>query len=262
MAMSDRDKVLKRETAIFLVLALGLTYLLNVGMISKKDFLLENQDIFIQTLQVEMMIPAFSAIFVGFFVSKNQAYTGKPRIFFIYYLLTATFGTVVILGRIFFDLEPTPVMKTVSSMLVPGTVVLLAALHLKAEWRVELRCVGLEFGRLSYYLSFGALFAAYFLASGWLNLAFRLANPPCEPLKLGNLVLAGLTQIVVSTALGFLLFFGEEFGWRIFLQDRLTALYGRTRGVLLVGAIWGLWHAPAVSAFGWTHPSALSHNRP
>ncbi len=43
---------------------------------------------------------------------------------------------------------------------------------------------------------------------------------------------------------GFTLFFGEEFGWRYFLQSRLQKLYGKRYGVIILGLIWGIWHLP------------------
>ncbi len=42
----------------------------------------------------------------------------------------------------------------------------------------------------------------------------------------------------------YFLFFGEEYGWRYFLQPVLQDKLGRRRGVLLLGVIWGLWHFP------------------
>jgi membrane protease YdiL (CAAX protease family) len=38
---------------------------------------------------------------------------------------------------------------------------------------------------------------------------------------------------------------GEELGWRGFLLPRLLPL-GQWRAILLSGAIWGIWHAPAI----------------
>lgn len=37
---------------------------------------------------------------------------------------------------------------------------------------------------------------------------------------------------------------GEEIGWRGFLQNRLMAEYGLWPSVLIMGLVWGLWHAP------------------
>jgi membrane protease YdiL (CAAX protease family) len=47
--------------------------------------------------------------------------------------------------------------------------------------------------------------------------------------------------------------FGEEFGWRGYLQPRLSHL-GPLRSMLLVGVIWGVWHAPII-AQGHNYPA-------
>jgi membrane protease YdiL (CAAX protease family) len=43
-----------------------------------------------------------------------------------------------------------------------------------------------------------------------------------------------------------LIFFvaGEEIGWRGFLQTPLIEKFGSVGGIILLGAIWGIWHAP------------------
>lgn len=40
------------------------------------------------------------------------------------------------------------------------------------------------------------------------------------------------------------LMFGEEYGWRCYLQPILQNRFGPRRGVLLLGLLWGLWHLP------------------
>lgn len=40
--------------------------------------------------------------------------------------------------------------------------------------------------------------------------------------------------------------FGEEFGWRGYLQQKLTPL-GWRKAMVLMGLIWGLWHAPIIA---------------
>ena len=70
-----------------------------------------------------------------------------------------------------------------------------------------------------------------------------------------NTLLLGIfNNIIIGPIFGFTSgLFGEEYGWRIYLQDLVTDLYGRRFGVLMVGVIWGLWHAPVV-LYGWTYP--------
>jgi membrane protease YdiL (CAAX protease family) len=52
-------------------------------------------------------------------------------------------------------------------------------------------------------------------------------------------------MVVVGPLLGVIMGFGEEYGWRSFLQGELIKL-GRVRGVLLLGVIWGVWHYPVI----------------
>lgn len=41
--------------------------------------------------------------------------------------------------------------------------------------------------------------------------------------------------------------FGEEYGWRGYLQDLLLEKFSILKTLLLVGVIWGLWHAPLIA---------------
>ena len=40
----------------------------------------------------------------------------------------------------------------------------------------------------------------------------------------------------------FLIYFGEEYGWRYYLQSVLQEKFGARLGVLILGTVWGLWH--------------------
>lgn len=51
-------------------------------------------------------------------------------------------------------------------------------------------------------------------------------------------------RILFSIPISFICFFGEELGWRGYLQPRLQVLFGKKFGVITLGSIWGLWHLP------------------
>jgi len=55
---------------------------------------------------------------------------------------------------------------------------------------------------------------------------------------------------------GLAVVFGEEYGWRGFLQDELVKL-GKRRGVLAVGLVWGLWHFPVILSGVHTYPPTI-----
>ena len=44
-------------------------------------------------------------------------------------------------------------------------------------------------------------------------------------------------------------FFGEEYGWRYFLQPVMQKKFGMKAGVILLGIVWGLWHLPVDTMF-------------
>ncbi|MEV0379868.1 CPBP family intramembrane glutamic endopeptidase [Nonomuraea sp. NPDC050643] len=74
------------------------------------------------------------------------------------------------------------------------------------------------------------------------------------PADLGTVV---VLQLVVAIAAGPVLnaipVLGEEWGWRGWLLPRLTSTNGMVAGLLMSGAIWGLWHAP-LTLLGYNYP--------
>jgi membrane protease YdiL (CAAX protease family) len=61
-----------------------------------------------------------------------------------------------------------------------------------------------------------------------------------------------LNTVIIGPFLGLIITFGEEYGWRGYLQSELTRL-GRIRGVFLLGVIWGIWHWPVIW-MGYNYP--------
>lgn len=71
-------------------------------------------------------------------------------------------------------------------------------------------------------------------------------------LPINVVLLAFLGAPIAGFTINGLFAFGEELGWRGFLQRELAPL-GFARASALIGAIWGLWHAPLI---------LLGHNFP
>jgi len=46
--------------------------------------------------------------------------------------------------------------------------------------------------------------------------------------------------------------FGEEFGWRGYVQEKFIKNFGLNRGLFLLDAIWGYWHLPII-LMGWIY---------
>jgi len=107
-------------------------------------------------------------------------------------------------------------------------------------------------GKVRIWFGYGLGIVVFFGIQTWLNYAFKLgtvndletAFPQAASSNLSPVVLLlsiVVNSVIIGPFLGLIISFGEEYGWRGFLQTELTRL-GRIRGVFLLGVIWGIWH--------------------
>lgn len=66
-----------------------------------------------------------------------------------------------------------------------------------------------------------------------------------ETRNLWSIILPHFARAIAMSLLSIHWMFGEEFGWRGYLQQKLKPL-GARKAVLLVGVIWGVWHWPSI----------------
>jgi membrane protease YdiL (CAAX protease family) len=71
----------------------------------------------------------------------------------------------------------------------------------------------------------------------------RPIGPPMPPLPY---VLLQTAYVIPASLMALPLMFGEEFGWRAYLQQKLMPL-GPRKALLLLGVIWTVWHWPAIA---------------
>lgn len=98
---------------------------------------------------------------------------------------------------------------------------------------------------------FFALFPSYFDTS--LSAVVQMLADAEEqtgqavPLTPWMVVVINTTSAVfIAPLINSLFTFGEEFGWRSYLLQKLMPLGGR-KAVLLIGVIWGIWHWPVIA---------------
>ena len=77
----------KKEIFAFLTLTFTLTYLLNLIMWPNYDIIEENILLLSSATGLQMIIPAFSAIILNFFVFKKNRYNRKSKILFYCFLV-------------------------------------------------------------------------------------------------------------------------------------------------------------------------------
>jgi membrane protease YdiL (CAAX protease family) len=163
-----------------------------------------------------------------------------------------------------FDPYPPPwaVPVVASLMWVPGVAALVTVRFITKEGRHVLR---IRRGPLRPYLVTAlvipGVFALVYALTWLLNLGdpeWHLASFLAEMASQGGdvsavppawiLIPAVLgASVVFAPFVNALFGFGEELGWRGYLLPQLMPL-GKPRAYLLVGLIWGLWHAPLLAA--------------
>lgn len=215
-----------------------------------------------------MLVPAFSAIVLKMFVEKEseiyfRTFREKTRLFFYFFLL---YFAILLTLSVASWISPKYVELADTITFAMTSLALIFLLILRFMLGQDaLRRAGLSFGSPKHYLLFGSLFVALYGGMAWLNCNLGLG----KPVRLGELldfppetgtsgivsalILMGIQAVIVSPFLTLPITFGEEYGWRAYLQKELMGLVGKAKAALLVGLIWGVWHAPLV---------AMGHNYP
>lgn len=259
-----------KQVALFLGLTFGLTYSLNLFLYLTSGYGANAGTT--SLLQVQMLIPAAVAIILQLFVfrdSRIYRLQERPRWFFYVYL---AFVLVLLALALSLLLNPNQIYQIIASALVQALLIglLIFVVILRViSGKESFERTGLSVGKFRYWITFGLLIVGIYAAMTGLNALFRLGQPvdilemlaqtaggqPSGLEMIPNwllLAIVGFQAVILGPLLGLPIAFGEEYGWRGYLQGQLVRL-GKVRGILLVGAIWGLWHAPII---------AMGHNYP
>ncbi|MDO8869601.1 MAG: type II CAAX endopeptidase family protein [Methanobacteriaceae archaeon] len=241
---------LKKELYAFLIITFAATYILQLGIYVIAGPLSYTSPFWIVTLSASMFIPAIVAIFcMAYF--KSKAMTTETKIIFTFFLIYV----VLFLFESFFqpiigNIMGKPLLSGIIGVLGILTLIIL---NLKKKWRNGLELSKLSFGKnLRYYIIIPLIFSAILIITPIFYHIYGLGSPSTE----FNLYMFFNTWIPSLILFFFILwpsYFGEEYGWRGYLQDRLFPLLGGYKGVLILGIIWGLWHSVLI---------VLGHNYP
>jgi uncharacterized protein len=217
-------------------------------------------------LQFEMLMPAFAAMLLGMFFFKEspiyyQTNHSASRWFIYYYfLMTLAYLAAAVVGSI----QPALSRTLSGSLLIFSLVGLVLLLVLR--WRggpQSFAGVGMAFGKIRIWLLYGLAMVLFFGLETLLNYVFKFgtladvtrlypAGTTDSMTPIALLASTFLNAVIIGPFLGLIIAFGEEYGWRGYLQSELVHL-GRIRGVGLLGIIWGVWHWPIIW-MGYNYP--------
>lgn len=259
-----------RQVAVFLAMTFVLTWGVNLAMYLFVDS--EAIASRLVLLQFQMLLPAFSAILLSLFFFKNSPISLRgdrrlPRnmIWFCFFFLAYTgIYLVLVLWGLVVPEQAILASSIAGFINMFGLLVLIALRGFgSAESFAAARLGG---GKLRDWILYGMAFILFYALQTLLNAAFHLGtavdidaliqalSPSQAAGPSANVFLALVTvqTLVIGPLVGLLLAFGEEYGWRGYLQSELLGL-GKKRAVLLVGLIWGVWHYPVI-LMGFNYP--------
>lgn len=78
--------------------------------------------------------------------------------------------------------------------------------------------------------------------------------------SLGRVVMA--VFLIFESFLSIFVLYGEEYGWRGYLQGKLQKRFGKKIGVLILGILWWCWHLPLWMTQGDRFPELLTAGLP
>jgi len=233
--LPDKNQI-KKELVVFLILTFAATYLLElIGIVLYGPGILTNK-----LMLIPMYIPAVCAILCMVYF-RSTALTKEAKIFLAAFLLASAVSLVEglyqpLLGAI----GPLPICTVVVSV---GTFLLVVIQNTKRPWRENLEPARLSFGKkYRHYLFLSVVFSGLFIMGLMFSYYAGLSLPVLEYNPGFFFTFIGLYLVTFFVA--WPKYFGEEYGWRFYLQDRIFALFGGYKGVVFVGVIWGLWHMP------------------
>jgi uncharacterized protein len=251
-----------KQVGLFLGLTFGLTWLMNLVLYLIGGLTTQPAMIF---LQFQMLIPATFALLLGTFVFKESPLYFRTnhtasQIFIYYYLALAAVYLGAAVTCIF---RPELAITLSGWLLLPCVLGLILLIVLRAVGgKHTYTQVGLGGGKPLVWVVMGLGLVLFFSFQAWLTYILKLGSQVDLRVLYGDaaagypasslLFYAGFNAVILGPFLGLIIAFGEEFGWRGYLQGELNKL-GRKRGTLLLGVIWGIWHWPLIW-MGYNYP--------
>ncbi|SCW39699.1 CAAX protease self-immunity [Ruminococcaceae bacterium YRB3002] len=250
------DSVDKKRLWIFLAVAYGLTALMYLLMIIG---LKNGQDLTV-FVNAQMMYPAAGVILGKILVRREGE--RLPMGGYITFLIIAAvmvllslLSLVIKLDPIEYDMMGTKTTMDVWSMVSQYSLIIGSVIMYILFWtcgRQIRENAGLARRNIKMSIILVAVFVALFLGREFLNVTLTDAyygnHDALEQLTgvVSNIAIwINVAALPFNYFLVFIAFFGEEYGWRYYLQPIMQNKFGKRLGVLLLGLVWGVWHIGA-----------------
>lgn len=228
------SQIEKKQLGIYILVAYGITFLMGIPMWYAFE---KGLDVSVFP-NAQMLYPA-AGVMLAYLVTE-KADQRMPKRFFITYLAITLSMLICVAGSV--ALPDISWMGICNIVLIVGSILLwIMLLTEKKEKRIA---YGLKGQKKKDSLLCVLLFVGLYLLRAILS--YGVSGQISE---LGEIAANPYTWIMAASMflnffLVFVAFFGEEYGWRYYLQPLLQSCFGKRWGVIILGVVWGIWHLP------------------
>ena len=160
--------------------------------------------------------------------------------------------------------NPSVLFSLNTVLILPGILGLILLIVLRlVGGKNSFSIVNMAGGKPIFWLLFGMGILAYTGLQTVLSWLFKMGTPVDIAMMQAQASISGMAYplfmvivaaqtLLLGPFLGLVVTFGEEYGWRGYLQTALMKL-GKIKAIILVGIIWGVWHMPVI-LMGFNYP--------
>lgn len=242
----------KKQLMIYVIIAYGITYAL--GLLMWYGY---GKGIDLSAFPNAQMLYPAAGVMMAYLITRKDD-KKLPKAFYIFFVvLTAVMifcAAASVLFPVNIDIMGAPFsqwMLLLQYAMMGGSIVFW--ILLLASGKEKRRAYGLNSNQWNTSVLMILLFIGLYL------LRFVIASALGGQLsEFGKIMVNPTTWIMFFTVLvNFFLavvaFFGEEYGWRYYLQPLFQKRFGLKGGVILLGCVWAVWHLP-IDFFYYTTP--------
>lgn len=242
----------KKQLMIYVIIAYGITYML--GLLMWYGY---GKEIDLSAFPNAQMLYPAAGVMMAYLITRKDD-KKLPKAFYIFFVvLTAVMifcAAASVLFPVNIDIMGAPFsqwMLLLQYAMMGGSIVFW--ILLLASGKEKRRAYGLNSNQWNTSVLMILLFIGLYL------LRFVIASALGGQLsEFGKIMVNPTTWIMFFTVLvNFFLavvaFFGEEYGWRYYLQPLFQKRFGLKGGVILLGCVWAVWHLP-IDFFFYTTP--------